>query len=148
MKHLSVLLAIGLLVAGKPGDGVPEKEPAKLDGKWERSSRQAMARIADWDTPGGQTFAFFIIGVNSKPVEIMGDKLFFQSGDKAKELKLSLDLKKSPMEVDAEVGKGEIVFRGIYEVGKDALRLCFSRKDRPKEFKNTTETPFLEFKRK
>ena len=51
---------------GKPDDGVPEKEPAKLDGKWERTSRQATARFADWDTPGGQTFAFFIIGVNSK----------------------------------------------------------------------------------
>jgi uncharacterized protein (TIGR03067 family) len=149
MQTLLALLAASLLIAAdQTGDRVPRKEPHELDGQWERTSRPATARVQDWDSAAGQTFAFFLIAVNAKGIDIKGDRLVFQTGAKPIALQLTINAQQRPKTVDAAIGKGEIVFRGIYEVGQDSLRLCFSRKDRPKEFNNTPTTPFLEFKRK
>jgi hypothetical protein len=145
MLNLAVLMTLALVGAADEKDVAAT---GKLDGQWERISSQVTARIQDFGSEGGLTFGFFIIGVHSKPVEIKGDKLLFQSSDKKIELTLKLDPQRNPKTIDAEVGKGVIVFHGIYELTEDSLRLCFSQKDRPSEFKNSPTTPCVEFKRK
>jgi uncharacterized protein (TIGR03067 family) len=144
MKRLAFFLVVGLLVvATKPGEGGEEKDQEKMEGKWKLTSNQAAAGA-------GHTFELysFLIAANTGKMEVKGDKLITSIGKDTTELTIVLDPKKMPKTVDAKLGKDKVVFQGIYELTKDSLRLCISGKgDRPKEFKNSLDTPLFEFKR-
>jgi uncharacterized protein (TIGR03067 family) len=144
MKTLVPVLVVGLLVvATVPGEGGDGKEPVKLEGKWKMTSKQPSAGA-------GHTFEFysFFISANTGKVEVKGDKLITSVGKDTTELTIVLDPTKTPKTIDAKNNKDKVVFRGIYEVSKDSLRLCISGKgDRPKEFKNSPDTPLFEYKR-
>ncbi len=144
MKTLVPFLAVSLLVLPTmPGQGQEGKEQEKLEGKWKLVSKQAAAGA-------GHTFELysFLIGANGGTLEIKGDKFITRIGKETTELNIAVDTTKSPKTVDAKVGKDKIVIRGIYELKKDSLRLCVSGKgSRPKEFKNSLDTPLFEYKR-
>jgi uncharacterized protein (TIGR03067 family) len=123
-----------------------------LQGKWQRTSPQAAA-VMPLAGPNGEdvtTYGLFIINVNVGDVEIKGDKLTCQPKPSLTpvELTVTLDPAKTPKTIDAANRRGATVFRGIYELNGDTLRLCVSVKDRPKEFRASRDTPLLEFKRK
>jgi uncharacterized protein (TIGR03067 family) len=147
MKNLLAVLAVGLLLAAdRPGDGAGGEKD--LQGTWKRTSPQPAAGVP-LTGEGVTQYGLFIIGVGGTgKIDIKGDKLTVRLATGMVELKLTLDPAKSPKTVDAKGSKGEVVFRGIYEVGKDSLRLCISPTDeRPKEFKDSSRTPLMEFKR-
>lgn len=148
MRRLLAVLAVGLLLAAdKPGDGAGAGAEKDLQGTWKRTSPQPAASVP-LRGDGATLYGLFIIGANEPKMEVKGDKLTVGKGTYAVELKLTLDPAKNPKTVDAKGSKGEVVFRGIYEVRKDSLRLCVSPTDeRPKEFKDSTKTPLLEYKR-
>jgi uncharacterized protein (TIGR03067 family) len=132
-----------LVAATVPGQSQEGKDPEKLEGKWKMTSKPPTAGA-------GHTFEFysFFISANTGKLEVKGDKLITSIGKDTTELTIVLDPTKTPKIVDAKVGKDKVVFRGIYEVTKDSLRLCISGKgDRPKEFKNSPDTPLFEYKR-
>ena len=145
MKMLIPFLVLGLLVfATIPGQGQEEKKEEKPEGKWTLTSKQANANLLGTSTE----FGLFIISANTGKLEVKGDKLITFIGKDPKELTITLDPTKNPKTVDAKMGKDKVVFQGIYEVTKDSLRLCISGKgDRPKEFKNSVDTPLFEYKR-
>jgi uncharacterized protein (TIGR03067 family) len=144
MKRLVLFLVVALLVvATKPGEGGEEKDQEKMEGKWKLTSKQAAAGAGHT----GELYSF-LIGANTGKMEVKGDKLITSIGKDTTELTIVLDPKKMPKTVDAKLGKDKVVFRGIYELTKDSLRLCISGKgDRPNEFKNSLDTPLFEFKR-
>jgi uncharacterized protein (TIGR03067 family) len=145
MKALVPCMVVGLLfftiMPGKSEDG---KEPEKLEGKWKLASKQASANFGEVPVE----FGLFVIAANTGKLEIQGDKLITNNGKDTIELTIVLDPTKTPKTVDAKAGKDKVLFRGIYVVSKDSLRLCISGKgDRPKEFKNSPDTPLFEYKR-
>jgi uncharacterized protein (TIGR03067 family) len=146
MKKLAIFLLIGLMVAATTSqDSWAGKEQDKPEGKWKLTSR-----IPSVNATTGISIEFgqFVIGANGGRLEVKGDKLITWIGKEATELTVVFDPSKSPKTVDAWAGKDRVVFRGIYELGKDSLRLCISGKgERPKEFKNTPDTPLFEYKR-
>jgi len=79
---------------------------------------------------------------------IKGDKLITRRIDTMLELTMVIDPSKNPKMLDAKTSRNQIVFRGIYEVSKNSLRLCISGKgDRPEEFNDTWDTPLYKYKR-
>jgi len=144
MKTLVPFLVVGLLVyATLPGQGQVGKGQVKLEGKWKLTSKQAAAGAGHT-----KELYIFLIGANTGKMEVKGDKLITRIGNETTELTIVLDPTKTPKTVDAKIGKDKVVFRGVYEISKDSLRLCISGKgDRPKEFKNSLDSPLFEFKR-
>lgn len=139
-----MFLGLGLTVAVATPEGRAGKEHEKLEGKWKLTSEMASAFLQGTSTE----FGLFVIRANGGKLEIKGDKLITWVGKEATELTIVFDPSKNPKTVDAKIGKDQVVFRGIYELGKDSLRLCVSGKgDRPKEFKNSGFTPLFEYKR-
>jgi uncharacterized protein (TIGR03067 family) len=145
MKSLVPFIAVSLWVlATMPGKGEDGKEEEKLEGKWKLTSKQADYNFGEVPVE----FGLFVIAANTGKLEIKGDKLLTNNGKDTTELTIVLDPTKTPKTVDAKTGKDKVIFRGIYEVSKDSLRLCISGKgDRPKEFKNSPNTPLFEYKR-
>jgi uncharacterized protein (TIGR03067 family) len=145
MKRLVLVLVLGLLVvATEAEEGTAGKEQEKLDGKWNLTSKQA-----NFNGDGVPIeFGLFVIAANTGKMEVKGDKLITNIGKETTELTIVFDRTKTPKTVDAKLGKDKVVFRGIYELSKDTLHLCISGKgDRPKEFKNSPDTPLFEYKR-
>ena len=145
MRKLGIFLLLGLMVAATNShESWAGKEQDKPEGKWKLTSEIPLANAIGISDEFGQ----FVIGANGGKLEVKGDKLITWIGKEATELTVVFDPSKSPKTVDAKTGKDKVVFRGIYELGKDSLRLCISGTgNRPKEFKNKPDTPLFEYKR-
>ncbi len=145
MKTLVPILVVGLLVAATmPAQSQDAKGQERLEGKWKLTSKQASASFEGVPVE----FGLFVVAANTGKLEVKGDKFITNIGKDTTELTIVLDSTKNPKTVDAKIGKDKVVFRGIYELNKDSMRLCISGKgDRPKEFKNSPDTPLFEYKR-
>jgi len=145
MRMLGLFLVLGLLVASTTAEDTrAKKDLEQLQGKWKLNSKVTRASIEGTSTEYG----LFLVFANKGTLVIKGDKLITRRIDAMLELTMVIDPSKSPKTLDVKTSRNQIVFRGIYEVGKTSLRLCISGKgDRPTEFKDTWDTPVYVYKR-
>ena len=88
-------------------------------------------------------------------VTVRGNKLMLKPGlsvdgngkvelgdSQGNEATFTLDPKTSPAQIDLTFGSGKnkIAVKGIYEIEKGELKICFSPKARPKDFANVAES--------
>ncbi len=144
MKKRAILcVAVGtLLIAATPNSGADE--PAgTLEGKWTVVAA-VMNGVKATDRIAGRL-----------KIAVRGNKLMLKPGlsvngngkvelgdSQGNEATFSLDPKTSPAQIDLTFGSGrnKIAVKGIYSVEKDELKLCFSPRERPKDFENVARS--------
>jgi uncharacterized protein (TIGR03067 family) len=142
---LASLLAAALLplapLALRPADDSPkkEKEFAPLQGTWKLASMEIEGKEVDL--------------LPAKPPRwvIRGNKVLYAGQELAV---LTLDTSTTPHSIDLAFVSPKKVYEGVYEVGKDTLKVCVNRqtegvKDRPLGFatKDKPDLRLLVFKR-
>jgi RNA polymerase sigma factor (sigma-70 family) len=159
VKAASVLLlAAGVLAGGAlsaywgaraeapaaPAAEAPREDADGIQGLW--------TVVADTD-PDGDVKAIRPGDPTHFTVEFKGRKMTARSKKRTIEATYTLDPHKSPRHIDAvRPGKGgkELLFRGIYGLERDRLRVCLAGpgKERPREFKGGVDVEFaVELKR-
>jgi uncharacterized protein (TIGR03067 family) len=144
MKKCAVLfVAVAtLLIASTRRSGADE--PARqLEGKWTVVAA-VMNGVKATDRIAGRL-----------SVTVRGNKLMLKPGlsvdgngkvelgdSQGNEATFTLDPKTSPAQIDLTFGSGrnKIAVKGIYEIEKGELKICFSPKARPKDFANVAES--------
>jgi uncharacterized protein (TIGR03067 family) len=115
-------LTIGLLAVGCKESPV-EMELKMFQGEWVPVSGEVNGK----EIPYGH-------GIDNGPVTFKGNT--FKGADTGPEGTFTIDPTKAPKQINfkAKEGNLEIKELGIYEFDGDSLKLCFSSRERPKEF--------------
>jgi uncharacterized protein (TIGR03067 family) len=122
-------LAAGLLTAAdNPSEEAAKKDLEQLQGAWTPTA----ITVDGKDVPAEN--------VKDAKFTIKGNRYSFQHGSDTIEGTFKLDPAKKPRAIDAtrtsEPDKGKTL-RGIYEVDKDDLKMCFNgpdKEERPRDF--------------
>jgi uncharacterized protein (TIGR03067 family) len=122
--------ATGLLLAADNPTGDAKKDLDRMQGSWVAASGEAKGN----PFPDEQ--------VKGTKLVLKGDKYSYTVGDTYQEEgTLKVDPTKKPKTIDVTIVEGEDKGEtqlGIYEIGKDTLKLCFAPpgkgKTRPKDF--------------
>lgn len=142
-KRVVLYLAVfACLSAATPKAGADEPAGA-LEGKWTVVAA-VMNGVKATDRIAGRL-----------TVTVRGNKLMLKPGlsvdgngkvelgdSEGNEATFTLDPKTSPAQIDLTFGSGrnKIAVKGIYSVEKDELKICFSPKERPKDFENVARS--------
>lgn len=141
--RVRLLVAIAaFLIAAAPKAGADE--PAgQLEGKWTVVAA-VMNGVKATDRIAGRL-----------TVTVRGNKLMLKPGlsvdgngkvelgdSEGNEAVITLNPKTSPAQIDLTFGSGrnKIAVKGIYEIEKGELKICFSPRARPKDFANVAES--------
>jgi len=134
------LAALALMRHVDAGEG--KKDLERLEGKW------AIERLEETGKRASEEF------VKTLEAVVKGDQLTLrEKGKPVLELRIKLDPSTNPKSIDfthlagEDKGKTEL---GIYSLEGDTLRFCIdeSGKNRPTEFKSTSQTNLVVLKRK
>jgi uncharacterized protein (TIGR03067 family) len=127
MRRGLLVLALGLLIAGRSLAATPDEELAKLTGTWFATAVTSDGK--EW-APADVKKVFLIV---------KGADYTFGEGARVAKGTHKLDPSKSPKTIDATRTSGAekgSTFKGIYELEGDTFKVCFASpgKDRPADF--------------
>ena len=125
-------LIVGLvLVVGAPGQKDKSKPTPKIEGDWIVQSIEGEGK----DKKGEVRFTFTADLIKIKEA----------GRDRSEDANYTVDLTKTPGEIDIKPGKGvDIVVQGIIKIDGDTMQICFAMgAERPKEFKIEAGKPMI-----
>ncbi len=131
------LLVIGLLLAADDPKDAKKKDLGQLKGTWTASSIEYAGEKVESDIIKGLT-----VVIDGDKMTIKGDSAEIEKYGKAT---LKIDPTTTPKVIDISITGGDekgTTFEGIYEVGKDELKLCvaLAGKERPTKFESRAGT--------
>jgi len=125
--YILIAVCLSCRAAALHAQADADKASKELQGEWRAVELQTSGNPAPKEV------------VEKARLEVKGDEVTWNSGGTGvRKSRVRLDPSRSPKEIDITALDGPrkgTIYLGIYSLEKGQLRLCYSAKERPKEFK-------------